>query len=127
MIAFDGLAGVLMLFLWVYCILDVIASESMLVRNLPKLVWLLIVVFLPDIGSIAWLLMGRPKGAGFAPGSTHPGPASTRMSRPAIPPGPLGPDDDPGFLRRTEERRLREWEEDLRRREERLRGDDEQN
>ena len=32
------------------------------IRALPKIVWLLIVLFVPTIGSIAWLIAGRPVG-----------------------------------------------------------------
>jgi hypothetical protein len=30
------------------------------IRNLPKVAWLLIVLFFPVVGSIAWLVAGRP-------------------------------------------------------------------
>ena len=82
-----GLVGLLLLGLWVYCIFDVIAAESVLVRNLPKTAWLLIVVFLPDIGAIAWLGLGRPQFAGWRPGAT--GAQSPRR--------PVGPEDLPSF------------------------------
>lgn len=80
-----GIGGLLILGLWVYCVFDVIATEEMLIRNLPKTMWLLIVIFVPTIGSLAWLLLGRPPYAGLRPGDTSP-----RTSRPA-----RGPDDDP--------------------------------
>ncbi len=70
MLDVDGLVAVVLLLLWVYCIFDVIASESTLVRNLPKPVWLVIVLLLPDIGALAWLLLGRPEKAGWRPGDT---------------------------------------------------------
>lgn len=116
-----GVVALLLLALWIYCIFDVIATEAVLVRNLPKMVWLLIVIFLPDIGSIAWLLLGRPAFAGWRPGDT-----SYRPIRPV-----LGPEDSPSFpasspappdaASSAEEDRLRAWEEELRRREEELR------
>ena len=65
-----GIVPIVMLALWVYCILDVIATDDALVRNLSKGMWLLIVIFLPDIGSLAWLLLGRPLYAGWRPGDT---------------------------------------------------------
>lgn len=121
-----GLVAVLLLALWIYCILDVIATSEGLIRNLPKVGWLLIVIFVPTIGSIAWLLLGRPEKAGFAPGDTtyRPEPrgglfdSSSSRSR-----GILAPDDDPGFLAQIDERakRLRDWENELKRREEDLR------
>jgi phospholipase D-like protein len=61
-----GLLGFAVLALWVFCIFDVVATDDALVRSPPKVVWLLIVIFVPTIGSIAWLLLGRP-GRGSLP------------------------------------------------------------
>ena len=70
MVDVDAVVAVAMLLLWVYCIFDVIASDGALIRNLPKTFWLLIVIILPDIGALAWLLLGRPEKAGWRPGDT---------------------------------------------------------
>jgi len=59
-----GLFGMVMMALWIYAIFDVIATDSILVRNLPKGMWVGLVVFFPLIGSIAWLTLGRPTYAG---------------------------------------------------------------
>jgi len=127
----EGLIPVLLLALWVYCILDVIASDDALVRNLPKGFWLLIVIFLPDIGSLAWLLLGRPLYAGWRPGDTTRrspkrviGPEDrsdfpTGPLRPTPPRRPVEPPAPPPLP--SPEERLAAWEEDLRRREEELR------
>ena len=113
-----GLLGLVVMALWIYCILDVIATENSLVRNLPKGMWLLLVIFLPMIGSVAWLALGRPMYAGWRPGDT-----TVRPTRPV-----LGPEDRPDFPRRAsldpppdDAARLEAWEADLRRREEELR------
>jgi hypothetical protein len=122
MIFGEGFFGIALLFLWIFCIFDVIASEQTLVRNLPKLVWLLIVIIVPDVGSIAWLILGRPRGAALAPGATW----SRSQRPPRSAPGPVGPEDSPHFLKSIDEqRRLKAWEDDLRRREEELRRGDE--
>lgn len=98
------LIGLLLLGFWLYCVLDVAMAEPSLVRNLPKLVWLVLVVIAPPVGGVAWLVAGRPTQASFRPGSTDrrpPGPGSHGgRSRPA----PRGPDDDPDFLRGLDER-----------------------
>jgi hypothetical protein len=116
-----GIGGFVLIALWIYCIFDVIASEESLIRNLPKTMWLLIVFFIPDVGSIAWLLLGRPAFAGWRPGDT-----STRPVRQY-----RGPEDDdrwsatrtPPPTSTADEDRLKAWEDDLARRERELRGD----
>ena len=111
------LGGFILLALWLYAIFDVIQTDEIIVRNLPKGMWLLIVIFLPDIGSIAWLMVGRPHGAGWRPGDTTIRPV--RRAR--------GPEDDVRWqassppaappVRDTEAARLKAWEDDLKRRE----------
>jgi hypothetical protein len=56
-----AVVGVGFLVLWIYCIYDVITTDDVLVQHLPKLVWLLIVVLLSDLGSLLWLAFGRPR------------------------------------------------------------------
>jgi hypothetical protein len=131
MIFGGGLVALALLALWVYCIFDVIATSDTLARNLPKIMWLLIVIFVPTIGSIAWLLLGRPEKAGFAPGDSsyraEPRSGDVNRSTPRSY-GVIAPDDDPRFLAELNERskRLKAWEEDLKRREEELRRRDEE-
>lgn len=95
------LLGLLVLAFWLYCILDVAMADQALVRNLPRLVWLVLVVVAAPVGGIAWLVAGRPTGVRARPGSTDRRPA---RRAPDAPRGPLGPDDDPDFLRRLDER-----------------------
>ena len=61
MILFEtgGLVALVLILFWVWALLDCISTDSALCRNLPKGVWLIIVLLLPDIGSLAWLLLGR--------------------------------------------------------------------
>jgi hypothetical protein len=98
----DGTFGLLMLGLWLFCIIDVITTDDSRVRHLPKIVWLLIVLLIPDIGSIAWLIAGHT----WEPRTPPP----TRAAR-AFPeydrPGrhiPANPDDDEEFLRQVRAR-----------------------
>jgi hypothetical protein len=88
--AADGLVAFLLFALWVYCIFDVISTDAALCRNLTKMLWLVIVIFLPDIGSLCWLLLGRPEKAGWRPGDTESRPAPRRRVS--------SPDDDEAFL-----------------------------
>jgi phospholipase D-like protein len=117
--------GVLLLAIWVFAIFDVIKTDREMCRNLPKELWLILVIILPDVGAIAWFIMGRPVNARFRPGSTE---ARAPGSLWAAPPEHIGPEDSPEFMKSAEERRLRAWEQELRRREEEIRrreqGDD---
>jgi len=118
MLAARGAVGLLLLGLWIYCIIDVITTEESTVRHLPKTLWLLIVFFLPDIGSIVWLVAGRPEKASFRIGDPGYRPSKS----------PLGVEDRADFgvdleglsplVREREERAQQHLrEEQLRRRE----------
>lgn len=100
MLFFDGAVGLIFFGIWVFCIIDVITQPEYEIRNLPKLVWLLIVIVLVDIGSLAWLIAGRPW-------NTVPRPAAGPTPRPRA----TNPDDDAEFLAqlraRAEEQRRR--------------------
>lgn len=107
-----GVLGLFSFAFTLYVLLDVVLTDSSLVRNLPKLTWVLIVLFVPLVGGIVWLVAGRPQQATAAPGG-----ARSRSGRRDHPAGrnrrepPKGPDDDPDFLRSLEER-LREDDRD---------------
>jgi hypothetical protein len=105
----EGIVGLLLFMFWVWAILDVISTDSAMARNLPKMTWLIIVIVLPDIGAIAWLLLGRPERASWRPGSTDY----------AAPRRPVGLEDSPRYSaspevsdRRSEElnQELERWE-----------------
>lgn len=51
--------SVLTLVLVIAALVDIITRSEDQVKHLPKLVWVLLVVFLPLIGSILWFLVGR--------------------------------------------------------------------
>lgn len=117
-----GVGALLVLVLWIYCIVDCISTDETLVRNLPKLAWLFLVIILPTMGSIAWLVLGRPLGAGLYPNQPRGSggaPAPPPRARGGLP-RQAGPEDSPEFIASLEERRLRAWEADLRAREEEL-------
>ncbi len=64
MIAGGGLLGLLFLAFWIWAIFDVIATDADRCRNLPKLLWLVLVILLSTIGAAAWLVLGRPRKEG---------------------------------------------------------------
>lgn len=53
--------GPVVMVLWIFCVVDVIMARDDEVRHLPKWAWLLLVLFFPLVGSIAWLAAGRPR------------------------------------------------------------------
>jgi hypothetical protein len=98
-------------------LISCLSAEEDEIRALPRLAWVLIILFFPLVGSIAWFLAGKPARA--AGGIAEP------------PRRPVAPDDDPDFLRKLntdQSRRDRElfekWEDDLQRREDELRRKD---
>ena len=79
------------------------------VRNMPRALWILVILFVPLVGPLAYFLWGRPR-----PAPREGGPVRRPSRRPAA------PDDDPDFLRSvdTEQSRrdrelLAQWERDL--------------
>ena len=104
--------GLIIMILWVFCLIDVITADDSGVRHLPKMMWLLLVIFIPLAGSIVWLLVGRPIDGGIWGGA-----GSGQRSNSAFPeydakPGravATSPDADEEFLRqcraRAEEQR----------------------
>ena len=104
----EGFVGFVLLGFWIWALFDCIASDASVCRNLPKGIWLILIIFLFDIGALAWLLLGRPLRASWRPGSTDY--ASRR---------PLALEDHPRYSstpgvsdRRSAEldRQLDEWE-----------------
>ena len=98
-----GVLALVEVVLLVYCVLNVITTPEAEVRNLPKLLWLLLVVVLPLVGGIAWLIAGRPQGpARSMPYKGNAG-ALPSHERPRRAPA-ARPDDDEAFLRGLRER-----------------------
>ena len=75
----------------IYCLVDCFQTPEERVRNLPKVVWILLILLIPLVGGVVWLIAGRTRGSGGTRGP-RPGPSGGR--------GPRGaPDDDDDFLR----------------------------
>lgn len=103
MLKIEGLLGIVVLALWIYCLVEVIGTPESRVRNLPKIVWIIIVLLFPLVGSIAWLVAGRPAVAPTSAPRTGPAAAFPEYDRP----GRMragSPDDDEAFLREVRER-----------------------
>ncbi|NNH73755.1 PLDc_N domain-containing protein [Nocardia uniformis] len=55
-----AVVGLITLGLWVFCLIDLITAPETGIRHLPKAGWLLVVLFIPTVGALLWLLLGRP-------------------------------------------------------------------
>ena len=98
-----GVLALVEIVLLVYCVLNVITTPDSEVRNLPKLLWLVLVVVVPLVGGIAWLVAGRPQGPGRSvPYKGNQGRPPVRPSRQQT--SAVAPDDDEAFLRGLRER-----------------------
>ncbi len=95
--------GLLTLALWIYCLVEVISSDEGGIRHLPKVPWLLIVLFFPLAGSIAWLVAGRPVGQAPPRAFERAAPAFPEYDRPGRA-AATTPEGDDEFLRRVRER-----------------------
>lgn len=72
------------LVLTVYALADALQADRNRVRLMPWWLWLVAVIVAPVVGPLCWLFLGRP---------TPPGVGGSGRR-------PLGPDDDPDFLRK---------------------------
>jgi Phospholipase_D-nuclease N-terminal len=110
----------------VLALISCLSAEEGEVRALPRVIWVIMILLFPLVGSIVYFAAGRPLAAGqrqtWRPGDGFPEAARPRR---------IAPDDDPEFLRaidrqsrRDDEDMLRRWEDDLRRREDELRKKD---
>lgn len=88
----------------VIALIDIISTDNVLVRGLPKIAWVLLVVLLPLIGALLWLAFGRPT-AGDVPRRARSGAASEfpEYDRPGrhI---PQNPEADREFLQQLRDR-----------------------
>ncbi|MEU6255366.1 PLD nuclease N-terminal domain-containing protein [Streptomyces sp. NPDC047043] len=112
----------LVLALWIYAFIDCLNTPEEQVRGLPKVVWVIIILLFGEVlvGPVAWLVAGKQRTApvtGSTPSEWH------RNHRTEF----VAPDDNPAFLKslkeenKKDEALLKDWEADLRRREEELR------
>lgn len=69
----------------IYALVDCIQTDQSKVRALPKFAWTVLIVLVIFVGPIAWLIAGKER--------SLPGRRGQQRR------GPLGPDDDPDFLR----------------------------
>jgi hypothetical protein len=77
-------------------LISCLSTEDDDIAALPRIAWILIILFFPLIGSIAWFVAGRTR---TKPRKTwRPGTGFPEYER------PRAPDDDPDFLRSLRDR-----------------------
>ena len=94
--------SLLTLGLMVYCLVDIITTDDAQPFGIPKLIWMLLVVMLPLVGSVVWLIVGRraklaaqPRGSGYERVPDHDRPGRAAVS---------SPESDAEFQRQVRER-----------------------
>lgn len=127
MVRLYALLFVVQIILAALALISCLSAEESEIRALPRLVWVLIILFFPLIGSIAWFAAGRPADPAKQTGTRPAASGFPERQRPR----PVAPDDDPDFLRslgaeqaKKDREMFEKWEEDLRRREGELRRQD---
>ncbi|MDN3295587.1 PLD nuclease N-terminal domain-containing protein [Streptomyces ficellus] len=120
-----ALMYILPLALTIYAFIDCLNTPEDEARHLPKVAWIFIILLFWIVGPIVWFAAGKlrhaPAGGG-TPSEWH------RNHRTEW----VAPDDNPDFLKslkdenKKDEALLKDWEADLRRREEELKKKGEQ-
>jgi len=66
----------------VYAFVQALQTDATQIRVMPRWLWVAVILAFPVVGPVAWLMTGRQSHAAISDE------------------GPLGPDDDPEFLRK---------------------------
>lgn len=105
--------SILIIALMIGALIDVITRDDSQVKYLPKMVWIIIVILLPLIGSALWFALGREYAGGGMSMPRMPQRSSARTTQPAPPAQPWAP---PAGARTTEQqiadldREIEEWQ-----------------
>lgn len=97
--------------LLVYAFTDFASSDEEDRGDIPRWLWLVIIVLLPYFGPISWIAFSRSRrkqaGRGQSPVAPGKGPAPRGRTRRRAS-GPVAPDDDPDFLWRLAQEQRRQ-------------------
>jgi hypothetical protein len=97
--------------LLVYAFTDFASSDEEDRGDIPRWLWLVIIVLLPYFGPISWIAFSRSRrkqaGRGQGPVAPGKGPAPRGRTRRRAS-GPVAPDDDPDFLWRLAQEQRRQ-------------------
>ena len=129
MLLFGALLALFMTGFWLYCLTDAILTPASECRGMPKPAWIVVITLTFIGGAIAWLIVREPAhtlsvlpAAGRDDGYFRTGrwtraddavarhPARRARATGAVRAAPLGPDDDPEFLRVLDRRISGSWQ-----------------
>ncbi|WP_326698121.1 PLD nuclease N-terminal domain-containing protein [Streptomyces sp. NBC_01754] len=111
-----ALIYLLPLALTIFAFIDCLNTPEDEAKHLPKIAWVFIILLFWIVGPIVWLAAGKKRAGGGAPSEWHRGHRTNWVA----------PDDNPDFLKslkddgKRDETLLKDWEADLRRREEEI-------
>lgn len=63
--------SLLLLAVMIFAIVDAVTSDNWRIRYMPKVAWVLLIVFLPLIGSILWFVLGKERTGAVSGGGDH--------------------------------------------------------
>ncbi|TFD95191.1 PLDc_N domain-containing protein [Cryobacterium lactosi] len=99
-----ALFSAVLLVLLIAALVDIITRQEGQVKHLPKVLWVILVIFLPVIGSVLWFAIGRE----------YPAPADRpRVSVPRRRPAYEGPAEPPVRRVRTTEEELADLDREI--------------
>ncbi len=90
-------------------LVDIITRQDGQVKHMPKMVWVLLVIFLPLIGSVLWFLIGREYADSDSIGRAMSRPRPQREPNPRTTAGTVPSD----FRPRTTEEQLADLEREI--------------
>lgn len=100
MLKLYALMSVVGLVLMVWCLVEAVSTDESRMRHLPKIAWILLILFFPLAGSIAWIAAGRPRAPQRSTGASSALPEYDRPGRAAA----TDHARDEEFLRQVRER-----------------------
>ena len=78
------LLSVVTLAVMIFALVDIITSDNWRVKHLPKIAWVLLVIFLPLIGSVLWIVLGKQREVRAEPFTTFGDPRRRETAAPMM-------------------------------------------
>ncbi|WP_282693062.1 PLD nuclease N-terminal domain-containing protein [Streptomyces sp. CC208A] len=117
-----ALMFLLPLALLIYAFIDCLNTPEDEVKHLPKVVWVLVILLFPLVGSVGWIAAGKERHriGGGGRGGRWVAPDDNPEFLKSLGDSDEKPGEKPGGRGRQDEELFKEWEDDLRRREDEL-------